>query len=85
MKPGDLVKLRVTEDTYFDWKDSSTRSAGYWLRETKTLNLGSFIFSKKEVCLVIDIVRNSFALVLTPRQQIGCIHMDMIEVASEEG
>lgn len=84
MKPGDLVKLKVDPDTYFDWK--SDTSAGYWLREPKTLDAirhGRGDFSIDDVGLVVAIERLTMALVLMPNRQMGLIHEQYLEVISE--
>lgn len=84
MKPGDLVKLKVDHNTYFDWKSST--SAGLWLRDPKTLNAirhGGGDFSIDDIGLVIAIKRLTMALVFTPRLQLGLIHEQYLEVISE--
>ena len=86
MKPGDLVKIRVKHDTYFDWK--SETSAGYWLREPKTLSAikhGQGDFSVDDIGLVVAIKRLTMALVLIPNRQMGLIHEQYLEVISEAG
>jgi hypothetical protein len=86
MKPGDLVKIRVDHNTYFDWKSST--SAGFWLREPKTLNAikhGRGDFSIDDIGLVIAIERLTMALIFIPHRQMGLIHENKLEVISEAG
>lgn len=88
MKRGDLVKLKIDHDTFFDWKLHISNISGYWLREPKTLNLikerrGEV--TTQDTCLIVDIDRQTLALVLTPRQQLGLIHINKLEVISEAG
>jgi hypothetical protein len=86
MKPGDLVKIRIDHDTLFDWK--SDTSAGYWLRDPKTLSAikhGRNDFSIDDIGLVVAIERLTMALVLIPNRQMGLIHEQYLEVVSDEG
>lgn len=84
MKPGDLVKIKVDHDTYFDWKSDTT--AGYWLRDPKTLSAikhGRGAFSVNDIGLVVSIKRLTMALVLIPNRQMGLIHEQYLEVISD--
>ena len=84
MKPGDLVKLKSNPGYYYDWKSYDLKLAGYWLREPKNLDLmKDWAFTTSDACLVIQIDRTTMALVLTPRQHMGLIHVNKLEVISE--
>lgn len=84
MKPGDLVKIKVDHYTYFDWESDTT--AGYWLRDPKTLNAikhGRGAFSVSDIGLVVSVKRLTMALVLIPNRQMGLIHEQYLEVISD--
>jgi len=90
MKPGDIVKLKSGPDVFYDWGEvPPSPVAGYYLRNSElTLLNGSLLarhrrvdFKNTDLCLVLGVKRNHL-IVLTPRKEMGLIHVDKVEVAS---
>lgn len=90
MVPGDMVRLRKDPNTFYDWCNvPPRRGGGYYLRDPKTKDLFNITFSTRtakfgndDVCLVLKSTgkNKNLILVLNPRNQIGLIHKDKIEV-----
>jgi hypothetical protein len=85
VKIGDLIKLKMTTDQFYDWKEFPPgKNYGFFLRDPKNMNLKNERFSKvkfsnDDICLILGMKNNHF-LVLNPRFKKGLIHMDKIEV-----
>ena len=90
MNIGDMVRLRRDPNSFYDWCTTTPRrDGGYYLRDPKTrdlLNTTSSILTAKfgddDMCLVLKSTEENknLILVLNPRNQIGLIHKDKIEV-----
>ena len=87
MKPGDLVKLKLDPNDYYDWGCIPPRTErGFYLRDPETKNLLNGVdfgkkveFNNTDVCLVLNVNKN-LVMVIAPRREKGLIHVDKIEV-----